>query len=163
MKAILFHRHGGPEVLEYADFPAPEPGPGEVLVKLETAALNRMDLWVRNGWPGLKLEYPHIPGADGAGTIAALGEGVTDRAVGDRVVINSNLGCGHCEFCLAGQDNRCQNWHLLGETVRGTYAEYVAVPARQVYPLPDDADPHLAAGQQGAAGAWAVGIVVGTR
>jgi NADPH:quinone reductase-like Zn-dependent oxidoreductase len=145
MKAILFHRHGGPEVLEYADFPAPEPGPGEVLVKLEAAALNRMDLWVRNGWPGLKLEYPHIPGADGAGTIAALGEGVTDRAVGDRVVINSNLGCGHCEFCLAGQDNRCQNWHLLGETVRGTYAEYVAVPARQVYPLPDDADPHMAA------------------
>ena len=145
MKAILFHRHGGPEVLEYADFPTPEPGPGEVLVKLEAAALNRMDLWVRNGWPGLKLEYPHIPGADGAGTIAALGEGVTDRAVGDRVVINSNLGCGHCEFCLAGQDNRCQNWHLLGETVRGTYAEYVVVPARQVYPLPDDADPHMAA------------------
>ena len=145
MKAILFHRHGGPEVLEYADFPSPEPGPGEVLIKLEAAALNRMDLWVRNGWPGLKLEYPHIPGADGAGTIAALGEGVTDRAVGDRVVINSNLGCGHCEFCLAGQDNRCQNWHLLGETVRGTYAEYVAVPARQVYPLPDDADPHMAA------------------
>ena len=145
MKAILFHHHGGPEVLEYADFPTPEPGPGEVLVKLEAAALNRMDLWVRNGWPGLKLEYPHIPGADGAGVIAALGEGVTGWQVGDRVVINSNLGCGHCEFCLDGQDNRCRNWHLLGETVRGTYAEYVAVPARQVYPLPKDADPHMAA------------------
>ena len=145
MKAILFHHHGGPEVLEYADFPAPEPAPGEVLVKLEAAALNRMDLWVRNGWPGLKLEYPHIPGADGAGVIAALGEGVTGWQVGDRVVINSNLGCGHCEFCLAGQDNRCRNWHLLGETVRGTYAEYVAVPARQVYPLPKDTDPHMAA------------------
>jgi NADPH:quinone reductase-like Zn-dependent oxidoreductase len=145
MKAILFHQHGGPEVLEYADFPAPEPAPGEVLVKLEAAALNRMDLWVRNGWPGLKLEYPHIPGAEGAGQIAALGEGVTRWQVGDRVVINANLGCGQCDFCQAGQDNRCQTWHLLGETVRGTYAEYVAVPARQLYPLPDDADAHEAA------------------
>jgi len=72
MKAVLFHQHGGPEVLEYADFLTPEPGPGEVLVRLEAAALNRLDLWVREGWPGIKLEYPHIPGADGAGVIAAL-------------------------------------------------------------------------------------------
>ena len=152
MKAILFHHHGGLEVLEYADFPTPEPGPGEVLVKLEAAALNRMDLWVRNGWPGLKLAYPHIPGADGAGTVVAIGSPplAEDSArksveIGDRVVINANLGCGYCDFCLAGQDNRCHNWHLLGETVRGTYAEYVAVPARQVYPLPEDADVHTAA------------------
>ena len=136
MKAILFHQHGGPEVLEYADIPTPEPGPEEALVKLEAAALNRMDLWVRNGWPGISLKYPHIPGADGAGTIAALGEGVSQWQVGDRVVINANLGCGNCEFCLAGQDNRCQSWRLLGETVSGTYAEYVAVPTRQLHPLP---------------------------
>jgi len=145
MKAILFHQHGGPEVLEYADFPTPEPGPGEVLVRLEAAALNRLDLWVRNGWPGIRLAYPHIPGADGAGTIAALGAGVTGWQVGDRVVINPNLGCGQCEFCLAGQDNRCRDWHLLGETVRGTYAEYVVVPAGNVFPLPDGFDPHAAA------------------
>jgi len=145
MKAILFHQHGGPEVLEYTDVPTPEPGPGEALVKLEAAALNRMDLWVRNGWPGLSLKYPHIPGADGAGTITALGEGVTQWHLGDRVVINANLGCGKCEFCLAGQDNRCQSWHLLGETVSGTYAEYVVVPARQLYPLPEKADAHQAA------------------
>jgi NADPH:quinone reductase-like Zn-dependent oxidoreductase len=145
MKTVLFHEHGGPEVLEYADFPTPEPALGEVLVKLEAAALNRMDLWVRNGWPGLKLKYPHIPGADGAGQIAFLGEGVTRWKVGDRVVINANLGCGYCAFCRAGQDNRCQGWHLLGETVRGTYAEYVAVPAQQLYPLPEKADAHEAA------------------
>ncbi|MDP2976147.1 MAG: hypothetical protein Q8N45_08045, partial [Anaerolineales bacterium] len=65
MKAILFHTHGGPEVLQYGDFPDPEPGAGEALVRLHAAALNRMDLWVRDGWPGIKLEYPHIPGADG--------------------------------------------------------------------------------------------------
>lgn len=84
MKAILFHQHGGPEVLEYADFPTSEPGPGEVLIQLEAAALNRMDLWVRNGWPGLRLSYPHIPGADGVGKVAALGKDVTQWQICDR-------------------------------------------------------------------------------
>jgi NADPH:quinone reductase-like Zn-dependent oxidoreductase len=136
MKAVLFHTHGGSEVLEYTDFPTPEPEAGQVLVKLEAAALNRVDVWVRNGWPGIKLEYPHIPGADGAGTVAGLGACVSGWDIGDRVVINSNLGCGHCPACIAGQDNRCRDWHLLGETVRGTYAEYVVVPATNLYPLP---------------------------
>ena len=138
MKAVLFHTHGGPEVLEYTDFPTPEPGEGQVLVKLETAALNRVDLWTRNGWPGIKLEYPHIPGADGAGTVAGLGACVSGWNIGDRVVINSSLGCGHCPACIAGQDNRCRNWHLLGETVRGTYAQYVVVPATNIYLIPGD-------------------------
>ncbi|MDI6770553.1 MAG: zinc-binding dehydrogenase [Anaerolineales bacterium] len=165
MKAVLFHMHGGPQVLEYADFPTPEAGPGEALVKLHAAALNRMDLWVRDGWPGIKLEYPHIPGADGAGVVSALGPpsaishpstaastGATRRlrasppfAIGDRVVINSNLGCGQCDFCSNGHDNICRDWHLLGETVRGTYAEYVKVPARQLFKIPDDFDYHQAA------------------
>lgn len=145
MKAVLFYQHGGPEVLQYADFPTPEPKAGEVLVRLRAAALNRMDVMVRNGWPGLKLELPHINGADGAGEVVALGEGVSEFQVGDRVVINANLGCGKCDFCLAGQDNLCRNWHLLGETVRGTYAEYIALPARQLYKLPSDFDFHRAA------------------
>jgi NADPH:quinone reductase-like Zn-dependent oxidoreductase len=146
MKTILFHQHGGPEVLQYEDFPTPQPGYGEVLVKLEAAALNRLDIWVRAGWPGIKLEYPHIPGADGTGIITEIGEGVSRWKPGDHVVINANLGCGTCHFCLAGQDNMCRSWHLLGETVRGTYAEYIALPERQVFPLPDDFDPHIAAG-----------------
>ncbi len=137
MKAILFHTHGGPEVLEYAEFPTPEPGPGQVLVRLKAAALNRLDLWVRQGWPGIRLEYPHIPGADGAGEVAAVGPGVTRWRPGERVVINANLSCGECEFCQAGQDNLCRDWCLLGETVRGTCAEYVALPAVNLYPLPE--------------------------
>ena len=145
MKAVLFHTHGGPEVLEYTDFPTPEPGPGEALVRLRVAALNGLDLWVRAGWPGIKLEYPHIPGADGAGEVVALGSGVTNRVIGERVVINSNLGCGVCEACLAGFDNRCRAWGLLGETRRGTYAEYVAVPARNLVPLPEGFDERSAA------------------
>jgi NADPH:quinone reductase-like Zn-dependent oxidoreductase len=145
MKAVLFHQHGGPEVLEYMDFPTPEPKPGEALIRLRAAALNRMDIMVRNGWPGLKLELPHINGADGAGEVAVLGVGASGFEIGERVVINPNLGCGQCEFCLAGRDNLCLNWHLLGETVRGTYAQFVAVPVRQLHKLPNDFDLHQAA------------------
>lgn len=145
MKAVLFQNHGGPEVLEYTDFPMPEPGPGQVLVRLKAAALNRLDLWVRAGWPGIKLAYPHVPGADGAGEVAAVGAGAGKWAVGDRVVINSNLSCGECDYCLAGMDNRCRTWQLLGETVRGTYAEYVAVPAVNLYRIPDGFDFRAAA------------------
>lgn len=145
MKVVLFHQHGGPDVLKYSDFPTPVPGPGEVLVKLYAAALNRIDVLVRNGWPGLKLELPHINGADGAGNVVALGENVASFRVGDRVVINANLGCGRCANCLAGQDNMCLEWHLLGETVRGTYAEYIVLPERQLFLLPEGFDYHAAA------------------
>lgn len=145
MKAILFHQHGGLDVLEYADFPTPNPAPDEVLIRLRAAALNHLDLWVREGWTGIKLEYPHIPGADGAGEVALLGSAVSGWSLGDRVVINSNLSCGSCEYCLAGFDNRCRSWGLLGETHRGTYAEFIAVPARNLHHLPDNFNEHTAA------------------
>ena len=153
MKAVLFRQHGGPEVLEYADFPTPNPKPGEALIRLHAAALNRMDVLVRNGWPGLKLDLPHINGADGVGEVIALSGALAETkrpeevtlAVGDHVVIDANLGCGQCELCLAGKDNLCLHWHLLGETVRGTYAEYVSVPVRQLYCLPKAFNFHQAA------------------
>ena len=145
MKAILFHQHGGPEVLQYIDFPTPQPKADEVLIRLRAAALNRMDIFVRNGWPGLKLEMPHINGADGAGEVVEIGENITELKPGDRVVINANFGCGQCEFCWQGQDNLCRDWHLLGETMRGTYAEYICLPTRQLYKLPSDLGFHAAA------------------
>ncbi len=145
MKTIFFQKHGGSDVLEFGDLPTPEPLAGEVLVRVRTAALNRLDLWVRNGWPGIKLEYPHIPGADGAGEVATVGADVNEWLPGDRVVINANIGCGKCEFCLAGKDNLCQSWKLLGENARGTYCEYIALPARQLFKLPDGFDFHTAA------------------
>jgi NADPH:quinone reductase-like Zn-dependent oxidoreductase len=153
MKAVLFRQHGGPEVLEYTDFPTPEPKPGEALIRLHAAALNRMDVMVRNGWPGIKLELPHINGADGAGEIVAFGDGAQesrgfetrDLEIGGYVVVNANIGCGTCEFCLDGKDNMCRDWHLLGETLRGTYAEYVCLPLKQLYHLPQDFDLHQAA------------------
>ncbi|MBM3152952.1 MAG: zinc-binding dehydrogenase [Chloroflexi bacterium] len=148
MKAVFFNQHGGPEVLQYGDFPDPTPDPGSVTVRLQAAALNRMDIWVRNGWPGQKLDLPHIPGADGAGVVTAVTPPIPPGfqiAPGDRVVINSNLGCGTCDACQAGRDNLCRDWRLLGESLRGTYAEYACVPARQVYRLPDGLDFQAAA------------------
>ncbi len=147
MKAVIFRQFGGPEVLELADVADPQPKVGEVQIRLRAAALNHLDLWVRAGWPGIRLELPHIPGADGAGEITALGPGVPEHGlqVGDRVVINANLGCGECEYCLAGRDNLCNHWHLLGETVSGTYCESICVPARQVFKLPAGFDFHTAA------------------
>jgi NADPH:quinone reductase-like Zn-dependent oxidoreductase len=138
MKAILFHEHGGPEVLEYGEIETPQPGPGEVQVRLRAAALNRLDLWVREGWPGIKLQYPHIPGADGAGEVSALGEGVEGFKIGERVVINSVLSCAVCSHCAELRDNLCMEFHLLGETIRGTYAEYIVMPSANLLPLPGD-------------------------
>jgi NADPH:quinone reductase-like Zn-dependent oxidoreductase len=146
MKAIVLHEHGGPEVLTLTeDFPTPEPEPGEILVNLKASALNHLDIWAREGWPGIKLEYPHILGADGAGVIAALGEDVSGWEIGQRVVINANLGDGTCEFCRAGYENLCVNWGLLGETRRGTNAEFIVMPARNLVRVPDDFDLHAAA------------------
>src|SRR5258708_29294439 len=123
--------------MEYGDQPEPVVEPGFVLVRLRAAALNRVDKWTRDGYPGLKLPLPHIPGSDGAGEVAPGGGGTLFQP-GARVVINTNIGCGVCEFCVAGQDNLCVRWNLLGETIPGTDAEYVAVPERQLLALPDD-------------------------
>ena len=124
--------------MQYGDLPEPELKPGEVLVQIKAAALNRVDKWVRDGWPGLKLALPHILGSDGAGVVIEAASGAVGFQPGDRVVINTNLGCGVCEFCVAGQDNLCRDWHLIGETIDGTNAELFAAPARQLVRLPAD-------------------------
>ena len=138
MKSVYFDKHGGPEVLQYGEMPTPEPGPGQALVKLEAAALNHADLFVRAGWPGLKIKLPHIPGADGAGEVAALGQGVKNWTVGQRVVIDASICLEEDEFTRSGQDNLCKHWHLLGETLPGTYAEYVTLPAVNLLEIPKD-------------------------
>jgi NADPH:quinone reductase-like Zn-dependent oxidoreductase len=145
MKAVFFTQHGGPEVLQYGELPAPEPEPGQALVRIEASGLNHMDIFVRDGWPGIRLAYPHILGADGAGIIAALGEGASGWQTGERVVINANLSDDTCEYCLRGEENRCRKWELLGETVKGTYAEYVAINAKNLKRIPAGFDAHEAA------------------
>ncbi len=143
MKAIYFREHGGD--IEYGDLPAPVPAPTEVLVQLEAVSLNRTELFTWKGWPGLELEMPHVPGADGAGRVVEIGPQVTQFAVGDRVVINPNLTCGECDFCLAGQENLCKQWRLLGEHAPGTFRELISLPERNLLKMPVDFDAAVAA------------------
>lgn len=145
MQAIYFEEHGSSAALKFGDLPNPEPSAGHVRVRLHSAALNRLDIWVREGWPGIALEYPFIPGADGAGEVDAVGSGVSEWSPGMRVVINPNLGCGVCEYCMSGFENRCKDWGLLGETRSGTYAQYIVVPKENLYELPDFVETHIAA------------------
>lgn len=140
MKAIVFHEHGPLENVTIADVPSPEIGPDEVLVQIKAAALNRLDLWVLEGWPSLNLKLPHIMGSDGAGIIAEVGASVRGFAPGDRVAINPTL-CNDCqdEFARQGRDNMCDDFAILGEHTDGFFAEYTAVPARNLLKMPDHA------------------------
>ncbi len=141
MKAVVIPRYGGPEVLQFVDDqPEPVPGPDEVVLHVHAAGVNHLDLTVRKGIPSSKLVLPHIPGADVAGEVAKLGSDVTGVEAGDRVVANPGLSCGRCEFCLQGEDSLCREYKMLGEHVPGTYAEYVAVPARNLMSIPVDMD-----------------------
>jgi NADPH:quinone reductase-like Zn-dependent oxidoreductase len=141
MRAALFRRHGGPEVLEIADVPTPTPGPGEVQVRVTATALNHIDVWMRRGLPALHLALPHVSGGDVCGTVSALGARVTGVAEGDRVVVNPGLSCGRCVACLGGRDNFCPEYRMLGEQTWGGQAEHVVVPAANLVPVPRAAVP----------------------
>lgn len=145
MKAVRFHQHGGPEVLRYEDVPDPEPGRDEVLVQIKCAGINHLDIWVRKGLPGLKIPLPHTPGCDGAGIVRAVGEGVTNVAAGDRVLLNPQITCGKCEFCAQGDGSLCLNYAILGEHTTGTYCQYYAVPKHNAVKIPDDISFEVAA------------------
>ncbi|HWG91766.1 MAG TPA: alcohol dehydrogenase catalytic domain-containing protein, partial [Candidatus Thermoplasmatota archaeon] len=137
MKALTFHAHGGPDVLRYEEVPVPTPGPGEVRIRVKAVALNRLDLFVREGWPGLKLEMPHIGGCDAAGIVDALGPNVQGPAVGTRVVVDASLGCGRCRECERDERSLCAEFRVWGEHTRGGAAEYAIVPADHLLPIPD--------------------------
>jgi NADPH:quinone reductase-like Zn-dependent oxidoreductase len=145
MRAALFRRHGGPEVLEIAEVPVPTPGPHEVQVRVTATALNHIDVWMRRGLPALHLELPHVSGGDVCGTVSALGAGVTGAQngvdVGARVVLNPGLSCGRCAACLSGRDPFCSAFRMLGEQTWGGQAEYVVVPAANLVPVPRAAVP----------------------
>lgn len=140
MRAILFEHHGGPEVLRLAELPDPVAGPGQALVGVRACALNRLDLWVRGGLPGMRLPLPHVLGNDIAGVVEAVGPGVDAAWVGREVVVNPGLSCGTCESCLSGWDNLCPQYKILGETAPGGYCERIAVPAANLLPKPAGLD-----------------------
>ncbi|MFZ0733895.1 MAG: zinc-binding dehydrogenase [Candidatus Sulfotelmatobacter sp.] len=135
MKAVRIHQFGGPEVLQYENVPDPQLRKDQVLVRVKACALNHLDLWVRKGLPGVKL--PHILGSDIAGEIAEAGEYVTGFTAGQRVIIAPMHYCGHCVKCLAGLQNQCREFTVLGNGVDGGNCELIAVPARNVISIPN--------------------------
>ena len=145
MQVGRIHEHGGPEVLRVEDAARPEPGPGEVLVRVLAVSINHLDLWVRRGMPGVKIPFPRVLGCDGTGEIAGLGEGVEGLAVGQRVVIEPGMSSGTSESDLAGNDHLSDDYSIRGEHCDGLYSEFIALEARYVLPLPAGLDPIQAA------------------
>lgn len=145
MTAMVLREHGGPEVLQLEQLAVPEPGPGEVRVRVHAVALNHLDVWTRRGGPAFKVEFPHRLGADIAGVVDALGAGAS-ATVGAKVVVQPGVSCGRCAACLGGHDNLCRRYRILGEHCQGGYAEYIVVPEVNLAPYPERLDfPHAAA------------------
>ena len=140
MKALFFKTHGGLEVIQFGDVPDPSPSPDEVLVRVGACAINHLDIWVRKGWPGLKLELPHWGAADVAGEIVRLGSRVSGWDPGQRVVIDPGINTIEDEFTRCGQDSLSPNYQILGEHIPGGAAEFVKVPAENLVAMPDDLD-----------------------
>ena len=136
MKAAIFRKHGGPEVLEYADVPEPQIRANEVLVEVKACALNHLDIFVRAGMPGIEIPLPHILGNDIAGVVHEVGELVTWVKPGAEVMVQPGVSCGHCEACLSGRDNLCREYDIIGYRRNGGCAEFVAVPGVNIIPKP---------------------------
>jgi len=135
MKAARIHQFGGPEALIYEDVPDPQPRKDQVMVRVRACSLNHLDIWVRKGLPGVKL--PHILGSDIAGEVAEVGDYVSGFQTGQRVLLAPMLFCGHCEKCVAGLQNQCREFAVLGNGVDGGNCELIAVPSANVIPIPD--------------------------
>src|SRR5437867_1026840 len=138
MKAVRIHEFGGPEVLRYEDVPDPPLRKDQVLVRVKACAMNHLDIWVRKGLPGVKL--PHILGSDVAGEIVEVGEYVTGLQPRQRVLLAPMHYCGHCAKCVAGLQNQCREFTVLGNGVDGGNCELTAVPAANVISIPDFLD-----------------------
>lgn len=138
MKALYFTEHGELEVLRYGDVPEPKPAADEVVIKVKACALNYLDIWVRRGWPGLKLEMPHWGGADVAGEVVAAGAEVEDWDPGQAVICDPGISTRVDEFTQRGEDSLSPGYEILGEDRRGGFAEYLSVPAGNLRSIPDD-------------------------
>lgn len=138
MKSVQLTREGDPDVLTCSDATQPTPAAGEVLIKLTYASLNHLDLWIRKGMPA--VPKPRIMGADGCGTVEAVGDGVTATWIGEEVLLDPCVTCGECPQCIAGDTVFCPRFSVLGEHRAGTHAEYICVPTRNVHVVPAHLD-----------------------
>ncbi len=138
MQAVFFNQHGDESVLQHGELPDPRVAVGQVLIAIKACALNHLDLWVRRGIPGLRLPMPHILGSDISGVVAEIGEGVAHVKVGDEIIISPGASCGLCEWCLTGFDNNCRHYGVIGENSTGGYAQFITVPAVNVFSKPSN-------------------------
>jgi NADPH:quinone reductase-like Zn-dependent oxidoreductase len=138
VKAARIHQHGGPEVLKYEDAPEPVIRANQVLIRVRASALNHLDLWVRQGLPGVRIPMPHVLGSDISGEVVQAGELCERIKPGQRVLLSPGLSCRQCEQCLLGLDNQCRRYHLFGTVVDGGNSEFLAAPEYAVIPIPDD-------------------------
>jgi NADPH:quinone reductase len=138
LKAIVIREFGGPEVLRWEEVPTPTPGSDEVLVRVHAASVNRtLDLQVRQDGGGYGAVLPLVLGNDPSGVVAAVGQGVAQPQVDERVAVFGGVRCGTCDPCIKGQSQQCDRPLMLGVHCWGGYAEYLCIPARNCVPLPD--------------------------
>ena len=135
MKAVVFNEHGSIDKLVYTDFVEPEISPSEVLVKVNACGINHLDIWVREGVPGITIPLPHILGCEITGEIAGVGSSVKDLSIGQRVLIAPGINCGRCEYCLSSNDSLCHEFRIMGFQIDGGYAEYAKAPAENIIPI----------------------------
>jgi propanol-preferring alcohol dehydrogenase len=139
MRAAVVHAFGEPLTID--ELPVPEPGPGEILVKVAATGVCHTDLHAARGDWAVKPSLPLVPGHEGTGHVAAVGSGVTHVKEGDRVGVPwLHDACRHCEYCLTGWETLCPQQRNTGYSVNGTYAQYVLANADYVGRLPTGAD-----------------------
>jgi NADPH:quinone reductase-like Zn-dependent oxidoreductase len=136
MRAARLLRHDGIDGIAIESVAMPERRAGEALVRIEAACLNRVDLYMAGGGAGITHSLPMILGVDGAGEIVECDPGETMLGVGRKVVIYPGLWCGRCEFCRRGDPVLCTKLRLIGENRDGAFAEYISVPAANLFPAP---------------------------
>ena len=139
MKAVIFEKNGGPEVLEYKDTPQPAAGYDEVVIQVKASACNYNDIWARQGLPGMEIILPHISGSDVSGVVSEIGKGVRNVKAGEEVIVHCGLSCRQCESCTRGEEFFCKDFKIWGfqtGPLDGGHAEYCKVPAVNVIPKP---------------------------
>ncbi len=135
MKAVVFKEHGGVDKLTHTDMEKPKISPYEVLVKVKACALNHLDIWVRQGLPGIEIPMPHILGSDVVGEVAEIGMEVKNFRAGDKVLIAPGVRCRKCVYCITNNDSMCNSFKIVGFQVQGGYAEFAKAHVDNIIPV----------------------------
>jgi len=146
MEALYYDELKGYKGIKIGDLPVPEINENEVLVRVKAFSLNHLDVWVMDGKYPVQISLPHIFGSDSSGIVEKVGKNVQHIKAGEEVIVFPGLSCGHCERCMSGHDNECNSFSILGVINNGASAEYVKVPAQNIFKKPEGLSFEEAAG-----------------